>query len=114
MKEALKIVVLVLGIQLLLCQVYDQSKYSLGNNLVQNYNFELPAVSVFVTFYGSIPSWTCNTKCEVQNTTQMCINKLKQCVFNWSQSLDLNSNNFHDVISQVIEISVAGKYLVQV
>ena len=107
-------IVLVLGVQLLQCQLYDPSKYTLGSNLVQNFNFELPPVSIYVTISGSIPSWACSPACEIQNTTNICAYYSLPCVINWQQNVDLNSNGFHDTISQVIEISTAGKYLVHV
>ena len=110
MKEIWTGIVLVLAVQLLQCQLYDPSKYSLGNNLVQNFNFGLPAVSTWLQVSGSIPSWTCNNRCDIVNLVNICAS----CVVNSQQSLDLNSNGNHDTISQVIEISVAGKYFVHV
>ena len=112
MKEMWMGIVLVLGVRLLECQLYDPSKYSLGNNLVQNFNFKLPAVSIWAIFSGSIPSWTCSPNCEVQNSTFFCIARSAPCPPDWEQNIDLNSNGIHSIISQVIEISVAGKYLV--
>ena len=114
MKEMWTGIVLLLGVQLLQCQLYDPSKYSLGNNLVQNFNFQLPAVSDWMVYNGSIPSWTCAPDCEIQNITNVCLSYSYICAVNWQQNVDLNSNGFHDTISQVIEISVAGKYLVHV
>ena len=114
MKEMWTGIVLVLAVQQLQCQLYDPSKYSLGSNLVQNFNFELPAVSNWITAIGSIPSGTCSPKCDIVNLAYYCATQSLTCVINWQQNVDLNSNGFHDTISQVIEISVAGKYLVHV
>ena len=63
---------------------------------------------------GSIPSWTCSPFCEIQNTTYACAYHSVSCVVNWQQHVDLNSNSIYDTISQVIEISAAGKYLVHI
>ena len=106
-------IVLVLGVRLLECQLYDPSKYSLGNNLVQNFDFKLPALSTSTVFNGGIPSWTCSPNCELQNSAFMCTVLSRPCPPNWEQNIDLHSNDiFYSIISQVIEISVAGKYFV--
>ena len=114
MKKMWTGMVLILVVQLLHCQLYDPSKYSLGSNLVQNFDFGLPVVTNVTTKSGSIPSWTCSPKCEMKNATYYCIKFSLSCVVNWQQHLDLSTGNIFNTISQVIEISVPGKYLVHV
>ena len=110
MKEMWTGIVFILAVQRLQCQLYDPSKYSLGNNLVQNFDFGLPAVSTWIQAIGSIPSWTCNNRCDIVNLANICAS----CVINSQQGLDLNSNGNHDTVSQIIEILVPGNYLVHV
>ena len=112
MKEMWIGIVLVLGVRLLECQLYDPTQYSLGNNLVQNFNFKLPAVSTWEIFNGIIPSWTCSPNCEVQNTTFIYTAHSRSSSPDWQQNIDLNSDQTFFTISQVIEISVVGKYLI--
>ena len=55
---------LLIGYTTITCQPYDISKYDLGNNLMENSDFELPDFSTITTeFWGGIPGWTCNPKC---------------------------------------------------
>ena len=99
-------------LQLLRGQLIDPRTYSLDSNLIQNSNFEQPyLITYYAHFLSTIPGWTCNPQCDIQNTTQFCINQAKPCSLNWIQALDLSSNLNFDIISQVISISTAGKYL---
>ena len=82
-----------LVIQLTQCQLYDQSKYYLSTNLIQNSGFDQPYLSQgFIQLNGSIPNWNCDTKCEIQVSSIVCGNKGLTCDVNWRQCIDFNSN----------------------
>ena len=107
----ISIVIIVLVVQIVKCQQYNPNSYSLGPNLVQNFNFELPYLSPYSSILAAMPGWTCSPSCNIQNTTKVCDVNAKPCSINWKQGLDLCSNSNFDNVSQVISISTAGKYL---
>ena len=102
-------------LQITQCQLYDPSKYSLSPNLVQNSGFDQPYLpDGFTKIYGSIPFWTCDTKCEIHVTANRCAYNGVTCEYNWRQCIDFNSNRTFDNVSQIISLETEGKYLVQV
>ena len=68
------IILMLAVLQMFQCQLIDPSTYSLGSNLIQNSNFELPYLVSFYVYFTTIPGWTCSPQCDILNTTQVCIN----------------------------------------
>ena len=80
-------------------EIYDTSKYTLGNNLVINGQFDDTSISNSVVYPGSMTGWSCTPQCEVQNTNDVCTTEGQPCIFNWVQAIDTNSNTQFDLIA---------------
>ena len=115
----LQLFVLILLLEVFLSQmIYNTSEYTLGPNFIKNYNFTdipLPSPTTTSVVYNySMSSWTCNRVCKLVSPYNMCIQKSITC--NTTSSilgLDLDSSSY-SVVSQSINITTAGQYIVYV
>ena len=91
---------------------YDPSLYSLGNDLIQNGNFNTPLLGGigFQDYPGSVPGWTCISICQISEMMVLCGWYSKSCTVTQTQYIDLNPNGSHDIIYQTITIPATGKY----
>jgi hypothetical protein len=67
------------------------------------------------SFYGtSISGWSCSVNCQIVNIPVMCTNFGLPCTNNYTQGIDLDSNNQFELVRQPITISTAGSYIMTV
>lgn len=99
--------------------VYNTSEYSLGPNLINNSIFRdssLPTATSSNAFYFiTMSSWGCAFTCELVSPYKACIEKSVACDIDPSiMGVDLDSIFFFDNISQVINVTTEGQYIVYV
>ncbi len=91
--------------------IYNTSLYALGNNLISNYDFSLPAIqngTAGATYPANISGWTCNSECDVKNIPEACSAANVSCNVSFPKGVDLDSTNYLNSISQIVSINITG------
>ena len=97
--------------------VYNSSFYTLGPNLIKDSTFSdypLPSDVKSVIYKTTMASWTCNRNCKLIRPYNICIQNSITCKTTSSiLAIDLDSKEFSN-ISQTINITSSGQYIIYV
>lgn len=95
--------------------IYNSTLYSLSPNMVLNPQFAqppLPPSTNFILYINNMSGWTCQSSCECKNPVVVCSQANFVCNnLSVTHTIDLDSIQRFDNISQIINIVNATQYL---
>ena len=97
--------------------LYDPNKYTIGNNLISNFDFSKPllASNVASTFYNlNMPNWNCTYKCQHIHVLRRCQVWNTVCNTSYFQAIEIDATFNLDSYTQIITLIETGLYQLQI